>query len=454
MPSRRTALRTVGVTVAGTLAGCLGDDSGTPTSPTDDSTSSETDDTSPTTDDPDEQDGSDPPTDARWTTDLGGRVGDLLFHDGTLYAGTDAGTLVALDASDGTIRWRFDAPNPVNSLASGTGLLVADGTLYAVSGAFDGLHGQENRVHALDPATGEELWTYAPDISYEAFGLHGTADGALFVGSNDDALSNEGDPTIALETATGAERWRVGTGDVSGIEPGPGTTVVATQFLFRGLATGDGTERWSVSVEDAGLLPPRVAGDTAYVGHNGGPLRAVALDSGTERWRLDGPVNSVLVGGGAPAGGDSRDDGESDAPGVFVGGREVRHAGPGGDLRWTADEPLLLALLTEDRLLGFGESAVVSLSPDTGTVEWRATPGGEYPRPEAVADGVVVTADGRSPRLFGLDADSGETRWTFDPGVEQVTEPVVGDGAVVVAEASELGGESESGRVFARDLDD
>ncbi|MFC5366164.1 PQQ-binding-like beta-propeller repeat protein [Salinirubrum litoreum] len=444
MPShrttRRTALRTLGVALGGAVAGCLSnDDSGTPTSSTDDDTPpTNTDDTSPTTDD--DTDVSDPPADARWTADLPGRVGELRFHDGTLYAGTDASSLVALDQSDGRVRWRFDAPNPVKSLASGTGLLVADGTLYAVSGAFDGLHGQENRVHALDPGTGEELWTYAPDISYEAFGLHGTADGALFVGSNDDALSDEGDPTIALETDTGAERWRVGTGDVSGIEPGVETTVVATQFLFRGLATADGTERWSVSVEDAGLLSPRVAGETVYVGHNGGPLRAVALDSGTERWRLDGPVNSVLV-----------DDSGAEA-GVFLGGREVRHAGSDGTVRWTTDESLLLALLAGDRLLGFGESAVVSLSPEDGSVDWRATPGGEYTRPAAVAEGVVVTADGQSARLFGLDAASGETRWTFDPGVEQVTDPVVGDGAVFVAEASELGGESESGRVFARDL--
>jgi outer membrane protein assembly factor BamB len=441
MPSRRTALRTLGVALTAGVAGCLGgDDSRTATEETT-TPPPATDDTTPTT--ADDTDDADSPTDAAWTTDLDGRVGELLFHDGTLYAGTDAGTLVALDPGDGRVRWRFDAPNQVESLASGTGLLVADGTLYAVSGAFDGLHGQENRVHALDPATGEERWTYAPDIAYEAFGLHGTADGALLVGSNDDALSDEGDPTIALETDTGAERWRVGTGDVSGIEPGPETTVVGTQSVFRGLATTDGSERWSVSVDELGLLPPRVAGGAAYVAASGGPLRAVELADGTERWRLDDPVNSVFVG---------EDAGSTNAHGVFVGGREVRHAGPGGDLRWTADESLLLALLTDDRLLGFGESVVVSLSPDDGAVDWRATPGGAYSRPQAVADGVVVAADGRSPRLFGLDAESGETRWTFDPGVEEVTEPAVGDGSVFVAEASDLGGESESGRVFARDL--
>jgi outer membrane protein assembly factor BamB len=430
MPSRRTALRTLGVTFAGAVAGCLGDGgSGTPTDPADDTAAS------PTTDRPEVPGG------AGWTVELDGRVGELHYHAGTVYAGTEANTLVAIDPSDGAVRWRFDAPNPVESLASGTGLLVADGTLYAVSGAFDGLHGQENRVHALDPATGEELWTYAPGIAYESFGLHGTADGALFVGSNDDALSDEGDPTIALETATGAERWRIGTGDVSGIEPGPETTVVATQSLFRGLATVDGGEGWAASVEEFGLLPPRVAGGTAYVGASGGPLRAVELDAGTERWRLGGPVNSALV-----------DEAGSAGSGVFVGGREVRHAGPDGELRWTADEPLLLALLAGTRLLGFGESTVVSLSPGDGSVDWRARPDAEYPRPHTVSENVVVAADGRSTRLFGLDARSGTTRWTFDPGVEETTEPVVGDGAVFVAEASELGGASEPGRVFARVL--
>jgi outer membrane protein assembly factor BamB len=439
MPSRRAALRALALGATGTLAGCLdGERSGTETDPTSDATGSPTTGETDTT-----ADTPDPPADARWATEVPGTVGELALADGTLYAGTDAGTLVALDAGTGAERWRFDAPTPVWSLGWGTGLLVDDGTLYAVSGSFDGIHGQENAVHALDPATGAERWTYAPDLAYAAFGLHGTSDGALFVGINDDSLSDEGDPTVALEVDTGTERWRVETGDVSGITPSQGTAVVGSQSVFRGLATDDGAERWSVRADEPGLLPPRVADETAYVAASGGSLRALSLDEGTERWTLDAPVNSVLVDG---SGGASRS-------GVFVGGETVRHAGPDGTLRWTAEESLLLALLAGDHVLGFGESAVVSLSPDDGAVAWRAEVGTEYPRPHAVVDGVVVVTDDDSTRLFGLDADSGTRRWTFDPQVPEATAPVVGDGAVFVAESGFIGDEGTS-RVVARDLVD
>jgi outer membrane protein assembly factor BamB len=435
MPSRRAALRALALGATGTLAGCLGDDSGGTTT---DSTGSPTTGGTDTT-----ADGPDPPPDARWTTEVPGTVGGLALADGTLYAGTDAGALVALDPETGAERWRFDAPNPVWSLGWGTGLLVDGGILYAVSGSFDGIHGQENAVHALDPATGAERWTYAPDLAYAAFGLYGTSDGALFVGTNDDALSDEGDPTVALDVATGAERWRAETGDVSGIAPGEETTVVASQSLFRGLATDDGAERWSVRADDPGLLPPRVADGTAYVAASGGSLRALSLDRGTERWTLDAPVNSVLVGGTE---GTARS-------GVFVGGETVRHAGPDGDRRWTTEGSLLLAVLAGEHLLGFGESAVASLSPDDGEVTWRAEVGTEYPRPHAVADGVVVVTDDDSTRLFGLDADSGARRWTFDPGVPEATAPVVGEGGAFVAESGFIGDEGTS-RVVARDLVD
>jgi hypothetical protein len=81
----------------------------------------------------------------------------------------------------------------------GPGLLADAGTLFAVSGRFDGIHGRENAVNSLDPATGAYRQRSAPGTADAAFGLYGTADGALFVGTNDDALSDEGDPTVALD---------------------------------------------------------------------------------------------------------------------------------------------------------------------------------------------------------------------------------------------------------------
>ena len=66
---------------------------------------------------------------------------------GTVYAGSDDGTVYALDAATGGLRWAYTAGDSVSDPA------VAGGTVY--------VGGHDGTVYALDAATGRLRWTYS-----------------------------------------------------------------------------------------------------------------------------------------------------------------------------------------------------------------------------------------------------------------------------------------------------
>lgn len=69
----------------------------------------------------------------------------LLSNEGTVFAGSDGGIVIALSMRDGRIIWTARAAGPVRS-----GFAVADGTLYFGS--------DDNYVYALNAATGSLAW--------------------------------------------------------------------------------------------------------------------------------------------------------------------------------------------------------------------------------------------------------------------------------------------------------
>jgi outer membrane protein assembly factor BamB len=96
--------------------------------------------------------------------------------DSTTYVATDAGSLYAI-ATDGSQRWRvrLGAGRPIRSSPS----IASDGTIYV--GSDDG------RLYALDPATGNEKWTFATSGALTASPTIG-ANGTIYLGSTDATL--------------------------------------------------------------------------------------------------------------------------------------------------------------------------------------------------------------------------------------------------------------------------
>lgn len=196
----------------------------------------------------------------RWTRDLGGRnedggilSGPPVLHEGTLYVQTRCGTVLALDPSDGSDRWRR---------------------------RFDGT----SVMGGPTPVAGEDLLVVSVELRSSDRGRRWAL--------------------VALGTDDGGERWRV-----TGIQTAPvsdGTTVYGGEIAGTGgkstvvaLSAADGGRRWQFT--KPGRLKTwsslSTAGGTLYasftertgrgdVDDDDSTLYAVGAD-GAERWRFE-----------------------------------------------------------------------------------------------------------------------------------------------------------------------
>ena len=146
-------------------------------------------------------------------------VGDGgTFQPGLVVVGhvlylTSIHTVLAVDAAECTVRWRYIyTPDQDEAMPANRGVAYLDGRLFR--GTADG------RVIALDAATGRELWRVKaaePDKG-ELFSAAPLAwNGLVFIGPAGDFASRG--RIYAFDAATGKEVWRFHTVPASG-EPG------------------------------------------------------------------------------------------------------------------------------------------------------------------------------------------------------------------------------------------
>jgi len=218
-----------------------------------------------------------PPTEPslRWRTTLtaprvDGAAADVsspTVADGRVYLTTGAGAF-ALALRDGTERWRTTDLTPTTTgPTAGYGdelapPVVDDGTAYlATAGGVVALHADD----------GSTAWR---NTDAAATGVPTVADDGVFVPT--------ADGLVGFDARDGHRRWAA---DVNATLPAvtDGTVVVAgNETVALDATTGD--RRWSAPVRPE--FPPVVADDTVYVGTYEG-LVGLALDDGTERWRVD-----------------------------------------------------------------------------------------------------------------------------------------------------------------------
>jgi eukaryotic-like serine/threonine-protein kinase len=121
--------------------------------------------------------------------------------------GSVHGSIDALDASTGAVRWRVhDSTNAYSAPA------VADGVIYVGSTA--------HYVAALDAITGTVRWRFSTDVAADS--LPGVANGVVYVAFYDSSV-------YALNAKTGAQRWRFQTDGAQGMAPSP---VVANGAVY------------------------------------------------------------------------------------------------------------------------------------------------------------------------------------------------------------------------------
>ncbi|GAB3321308.1 Pyrrolo-quinoline quinone [Haloplanus rallus] len=263
--------------------------------------------------------------DVAWTVDAGHASdatpavhGDVVYT--TVWNGGESVPrgLVAVDAADGTVRWRALTDNDVNASPTPTddavfvgggyenGEVAAvehDGTVrwrrdlgaYAAAPATVGdrvvyATGESASAVALDADTGETVWDRS---------LDGRAVAAPTVVGDAVLVADESGRVRALDAATGDRRWRTAVDDrvTHSVARGDGTAVVAHGGGVTGLGVEDGERRWWTEI-DRDPTAPVVVGGTVLVGA-GRAVIALGAD-GVERWRVETRERSytdVVLGG-------------------------------------------------------------------------------------------------------------------------------------------------------------
>ncbi len=229
--------------------------------------------------------------------------GKVYWPYQTRYGKASQGLLTAIDVRTGATAW--EAPMTGATMSDGTPA-VADGRVYVGNETAD-------RVIAYDAATGARLWTATARLGGWQDASPTAVGGRVFIGSNN--------RVIARDAATGADLWQHQSPDASYI-PGnatPAAPAVAGDTLYMGFPDGrvtaldvaSGAVRWSVRLPGQAYLggvlsPPAVSGDTVYVGANNGHLYGLDRRTGAELWKFEigtwvasGPAisgNALLAG--------------------------------------------------------------------------------------------------------------------------------------------------------------
>ncbi len=202
----------------------------------------------------------------KFRIDGGSRSSPALGPEGTIYLGTWAGDLIALNP-EGTERWRFSMRYEiVSSPAIGT-----TGTVYVGC--------RDRRLYAVDN-NGRKEW---------AFKTGGWVDASVAIGTNGTIYFGSWDKKLYALNPDGSKQWEFITG-------GPvvsSAAIDAQGVIYFGshdrkfyALNPDGSKRWDYPTEGAITCSPAVgAGGELYFTSVDGMFHAVNPD-GTRRWEL------------------------------------------------------------------------------------------------------------------------------------------------------------------------
>jgi outer membrane protein assembly factor BamB len=294
--------------------------------------------------------------DLDWTFSTDYFVSSPAVVNGVIYIGsgneaTGAGAVHALDAATGAELWNFPAGNIVASSPA-----VAGGVVYVGSG--------DGNVYALDAATGTELWNSPAGTILAS--SPAVAGGVVYVGSGDRNV-------YALDAATGARLWIFTTG-----EPFVSTSpAVAGGVVYVGsgdnnvyaLDAATGTKLWNFTTGSPVESSPAVANGVVYIGSNDGNVYALDPATGAELWNFT--IGSFINSSPAVANGV-----------VYIGSEDTN---------------------------------VYALDSAVGTELWKFTTGAAIFSSPAVANGVVYIGsdDGN---VYALSAATGKRLWSYRTG--------------------------------------
>ncbi|MFJ6280291.1 outer membrane protein assembly factor BamB family protein [Arthrobacter subterraneus] len=228
-----------------------------------------------------------------WSYDVPSSVhGSIAVSDGLVFVPTLRGTLFAVDAATGELKWQHDpepAPEGFNQRTYGYyGVTVADGkVLYP----YQTRHGEASRglLIALDVTTGERIWASAMSGATMSDGTPAVSDGRVYVGNQ------TADRIMAYNLETGALEW-TGNAQLGGWQDGIPAAADGKVFIGsnNGIIARDGATGktlWTYrsshpSLVNGGATPaaPTISGNVVYMGFPSGAVTALDATTGAVIW--------------------------------------------------------------------------------------------------------------------------------------------------------------------------
>lgn len=330
----------------------------------------------------------------------------------------------------GNIRWQVELPFRI----------YRSPCYIALAGPVLAVPTEEGRLIALERGTGRVAWEYALPPGWGTYGP--VAEGTLLWIAPEDMrpLPQPGKALLALEAATGQERWRLELPAHSLSRP----ALAGGRLYFsdaggqlHAVEAASGRPLWTVPHPNWGPAAPVVGAGWLAIGGQGTLLAAYDPESGATLWQFQAPglVASPLA---------------ATEELLFVrcwDGVLYALDGAGGEVRWKlppergqgpTTPPIagagMVFIGTRVRPAGEGERryALLCLDAATGREIWRFPTSDPLSTSPGLARGLVL-AGTRKGELIAVDIASGQAVWNAALGRHLVAEPVVDEQAAYLA---------------------
>jgi FOG: WD40-like repeat len=202
-----------------------------------------------------------------------------LVANGSVFFGSGDSSVYALDATTGSLKWKFKTGDVVHASPA-----YADGTLF--TGSWD------TYFYALDAETGKEKWRFKTGEDHEIYNQTGlqaspaVADGVVYFGCRDSKF-------YAVDAKSGRQLWAFsnkGSWVINSAAIKDGKVYFATSDtgLLRALDAKTGGEFFTLDFNHWPMFSsPAIAGNMMYLGSHQGRLLAIDLTTQKLAWYFE-----------------------------------------------------------------------------------------------------------------------------------------------------------------------